>query len=144
MNQHQTVAHYRTRQRLTRHGRLPGDGAVAAVQGINLCFFAAHVNVATGNGQAARQQCRFTGEPAVFFRQVNRPHFFSIIGVHRFHGTFAVSRIDYAVGKCRMQVGIEVTNPIAHGGAPCGGGSKLVFNRRQWGHFHNVLFATEQ
>jgi hypothetical protein len=71
--------------------------------------------MATGNGQAARQQCRFTGEPAIFFRQVNGPHFFSVIGVHRFHGTFAVSRIDNAVSKRRMKVGIEITNTIAHG-----------------------------
>ena len=49
-------------------------GTIAGIQRIQLRFLAADINMAARDGHPARKQRWRAREPAIFFRQIHRPH----------------------------------------------------------------------
>ncbi len=145
MNQHQAVADHRTGKRFASHFGLPGDRAVGAVQRINLRALAADIDMLARRGYAAgKQGWRIFREKAVIGGKVNFPFFFTVAGVQRLHDAETIGRIDGVILPGGMQIGVEVANAVADGGAPHFLRFKLVFHFRQRGHFDDIFFAAEQ
>ncbi|SVK52574.1 Uncharacterised protein [Acinetobacter baumannii] len=145
MHQHHAVADNRTGDRFAGHFGLPGDGAVGGVQCVNHRFFAADVNLVTRNRQAARQQRRqVAGEEAGLLGEIDLPLLVAAVGVHRFHDAKAIGGVNGAVLIGRAQVGVILTDTVAHRGAPRLVRRKLIFNFRQRRHGNHVFFAVKQ